>query len=74
MSVDDVISNFIIESASARAKMQSKLLDIFVSTTGYFPSDLCLVEEHIKEGMDLKTIYYFDWKHRHRTAKINEEV
>ena len=65
--IEDLISRYINESQATKVKMQAKLFDIFTQTTGYIPQDLCLVEQKILKGTEYKTIYYFDWKHRHQT-------
>lgn len=65
-----MLSKYLIESGSTRAKMQSKLFYIFTETTGHRPEDICLVEEQVKVGtLEYKTIYYFDLKSRHNSAE-----
>lgn len=66
--IEDLISKYINEGQQIKAKMQAKLFDIFVQTTGHCPQDLCLVEQQIEKdfGNGFKTIYYFDWKSRHQ--------
>lgn len=70
MSVEDLIQNYLAKSAKGRAKMQSRLFTIFTETTGYRPEDLCLVEQQIVNGLEYKTVFYFDWKHRHTTVAV----
>ncbi len=68
--IDDLIGKYISESFQTKARMQAKLFDIFTQTTGHRPEDICLVEQQIVKGTEFKTIYYFDWKHRHQTVEL----
>lgn len=73
--INDLIQKYLTESAQTRAKMQAKLFSIFTETTGHRPEDICLVEQQIVKDRGLgeyKTIYYFDWKHRHQQGFIDQ--
>ena len=71
--MENLIQKYVSDSLEAKAKMISKLYTIFTDTTGFTPHDLCLVEEQVRRGAEFKTLYYFDLKSRHRTAKIPSE-
>lgn len=67
--IGDLLHKYLVDSGTARMKMQSRLFSIFTETTGYRPEDICLVEKRVSEGTEIKTIYYFDLKHRYTHAE-----
>lgn len=70
--LDDLLKKYVEAVAKTKADMTAKLFSVFVETTGHRPEDLCLVEERIRDGLEFKTIFYFDWKHRHQTVGVPE--
>lgn len=64
--VEDLIQEYITNAAKARSTKQEILFKIFTDTTGYLPSDICLVEQQIqKSSIEYKTVFFFDLKSRY---------
>ena len=69
--IEDLIQKYVAEGSKTRARMQSKLFEIFTETTGHRPEDLCLVEQQIAKGTEYKTVFFFDWKHRYQVGVLS---
>lgn len=69
--MDLQIADYVRRTAKIKTAFQNKLWTIFTETTGYRPDDICIVEQRITEGTEMKTIFYFDLKHRHQQVEFS---